>query len=145
MPPARFSALPAGMTSAPVPPIVPAVQLSTVPTVRLPVPLSVPPVMSSLAAVTLAPSVSVPPARRQVPVPESDAPALRVCVPLLNSRTPVVAVNAPVLVPPAYSRTSPRCACTVPVLFIAQLHSRLPVPADLRKVPALLNRAGSPP
>src|SRR5512135_1498021 len=71
------------------------------------------------------------------------APAASACVPPEKapklSVVPAAPLNGPLLVPPPDRDSVPLCTCTLPVLFRAASRVVVPLPADFRRVPALLN------
>ena len=124
----------------PVPSMVPLVQTSSLETLRSPAPPKVPLTESSnRSAVTALLRERVPPVTAMTPSPEKVAPASRVWVPILNSiRAPAATVKAPELVPPLVRSRVEVWTFTVPVLLNG-MRMVVPAPADLVKVPALLN------
>src|SRR5262245_30120962 len=81
-----------------------------------------------------------------VPDPETAEPAPRSNVPPLNSRIAGVATaHVPPPEPPLPKLVVPVRRSTVPVLLNGTVRLVRPVPADLRKVPALLNTGDPPP
>ena len=134
------------MIVVPLPDCRPPVQLILVLTVKFEPPVSVPELISKFAAVTAALNVTVPPLTRPTPAPVKLAPEPSVKLPAPNAvAAPLDASKVPVDVPPPPVRLIvPVCACTVPVLVSAMLIVLVPVPEDLRSVPALLKVDAAP-
>src|SRR5437868_3786977 len=121
--PLMFRLLPMGIVSAPVPFIVPPVQLSV--PIIVPVPLSVAFVPSSKFWDEIVPViVAVPPVIRDTPAPVNTLPAPNP--------------------PPPFNLSVPRSTFAVPVLLKGPLMVVVSVPPDLRNVPLLLNVKGVP-
>src|SRR5262245_9006777 len=145
--PSIIRVAPTGMLTVPFALLMlPPVQSSSPVTVKVPLPCRLPLAMVNVAAVTLPAMFSVAnvPDCVSRPAPLNVEPLPSVIVPPLKARVPPFsAIQAPELLPPPPSRSTPLCTSTVPLLFSAGPKAVVPMPATLLlvSVPALRNRA----
>src|SRR5262245_14753905 len=145
--PSIIRVAPTGMLTVPFALLMlPPVQSSSPVTVNVPLPCRLPAARVNVAAVTLPAMFRVAnvPDCVSRPAPLKVEPLPSVIVPPLKARVPPFSASqAPELLPPPPSRSSPLCTSTVPLLFSAGPKAVVPVPATLLfvSVPALRNRA----